>query len=67
MITYRAVGNKKSSSSGEKEWMGFAAMSMMHLNSRVRQFGGFAPGQRVFGRAPKCRLPRLAIRILCIL
>ena len=32
---------------------GFSAMTMMHLNSHVRQFGGFTPGQRVFGRAPK--------------
>ena len=25
----------------------------MRLNSQVRQFGGFAPGRRVFGRTPK--------------
>ena len=32
---------------------GFAAMKTMRLNSQVQQFGGFAPGQRVFGRTPK--------------
>ena len=33
--------------------MGFSAMAMMRLNSQVRQFYGFAHGERVFGRPPK--------------
>ena len=28
-------------------------MATMRVNSRVRKFGGFAPGHRVFGRAPE--------------
>ena len=32
---------------------GSPAMTMMHLNSQAQQFGGFTPGQRVFGRTPK--------------
>ena len=32
---------------------GFAEMTTMRLNSQVRQFFGFTPGRRVFGRAPK--------------
>ena len=28
-------------------------MTMMHMNSQVQQYGGFTPGQRVFGRTPK--------------
>ena len=42
------IGDKKPNSSGRTEWRGFAAMAMMHLNSHVLQFGGFAHGQKVF-------------------
>ena len=28
-------------------------MAMMHLNSQVQKYGGFAHGRRIFGRAPK--------------
>ena len=47
------VGNRKPHSLGRKEWKEFSAMAMMRLNSQVRQFGGFAPGRRVFGMAPE--------------
>ena len=33
--------------------MGGSAMTMMHLNQQVRQFGGFSPCRRVSGRTPK--------------
>ena len=33
--------------------MEFAEMAMMRLNAQVRQFGGFTPGGRVFGRTQK--------------
>ena len=52
-IIDHVVGNKKPSSSRRKEWKEFAEMEMMHLNSQVREFGGFAQGQRVFGRTPE--------------
>ena len=60
------VGNKKPNSSGRKEWRGFAAMAMMRLNSQVRQFEGFTPRQRDFGRTPKMQIGTVAIRILGI-
>ena len=47
------IGNRKPSSLVRREWGEFAAMTTMRLNSQVRQFGGFAPGRRVFGRTPK--------------
>ena len=37
----------------QKEWMAFAAMTTMRLNSQVRQFDGFVHGRRVFCWAPK--------------
>ena len=52
-IIDHAVGNRKPNSLSSKEWEGFAEMATMRLNSQVRQFGGFKPGQRVFGRTPK--------------
>ena len=36
-----------------KLWREFPAMAALHLNSQVQQFGGFTPGRRVFGGAPK--------------
>ena len=36
-----------------KEWAGFLAMTMMHLNSLLQKIGDVAPGKRVFGRDPK--------------
>ena len=33
---------------------------MMHLNAQVWQFGGFAPGGRVFGRTPKMPMGAVA-------
>ena len=47
------VGNKNPNNLSNKEWEEFAAMTTMRINSQVRQFGGFAPGKRVFGRTPK--------------
>ena len=52
-IIDHVIGNKKPNSPSRKEWGEFSAMTMMRLNAQVRQFGGFAPGQRVFGRTPK--------------
>ena len=52
-IIDRAIGNKKPENLSNKEWGEFAAMTTMRLNSQVRQFEGFAPGRRVFGRTPK--------------
>ena len=54
------VGGKKPNSPSRKEWGEFSAMTMMRLNAQVRQFGGFAPGQRVFGR--KTEIPIGALR-----
>ena len=52
-IIDHGVGNKKPNSLRRKEWGEFAATTTtMRLNPQVRQFGGFAPGQRVFGRIP---------------
>ena len=47
------IGNRKSNCSPSKEWGEFSAMAALHLNSQVQQYGGFTPGQRAFGRAPK--------------
>ena len=67
-IIDHVVGNKKPNSLSNKEWEEYAAMTMARLNSQVRQFGGFAPGKRVFGWTPKkCRYVRLVIHILRIL
>ena len=63
MIKDHMIGDKKPNSSGRKEWREFAAMAMMRLNSHVRQFGGFTHGERVCGRAPKCRSAQWEIRI----
>ena len=53
MIIDHIIGNRKSNGSKRKEWEEFPAMTMMHFNSQVQRFSGFAHGQRVFGRAPK--------------
>ena len=53
LIVDHMIGNKKPNSSGREEWMEFAAMATMRLNSQVRQFGGFTPWKVIFGRAPK--------------
>ena len=54
MIIDHMIGNNnKPNSSGENEWVEFAEMATMRLNSQVQQFDGFAPGKSVFGRAPK--------------
>ena len=47
------VGNRNPNSLRRKEWAEFSAMTTMRLNSQVRQFGGFAPVQRVPVMAPK--------------
>ena len=47
------VGNKKPNSSVRKERMALAAMTTMRLNSKVRRFGGFTPGRKVFGWTPE--------------
>ena len=52
-ISDHAIGNKKPNSSSREEWGEFSVMTPIHLNSQVRQFSGFAPGKRVFGRTPK--------------
>ena len=52
-IMDHVIGNKKPNSLSRKEGKEFAAMTTMRLNSQVRQFGGFAPGKRVFGRTPR--------------
>ena len=36
-----------------KEWKEFEAMPAMRLNSQGRQYGGFTPGRKGFGRTPK--------------
>ena len=38
---------------------GYYAMCMWRLNPQVMQYGGFTPGQRVFGGAPK--MPIVAV------
>ena len=63
-IIDHVVGNRKPNSLCRKEWGEFAAMATMRLNSKLRQFGGFAPWRRVFGGRPKCRSGRWIIRIL---
>ena len=52
-IIDHAIGNRKPNSLGRKEWKEFSAMTTMRLNPQVRQFGGFATGQSVFGRTPE--------------
>ena len=52
-IIDHVAGGRKPKKLNNKEWKEFSAMTMMRLNSQVRQYDGFAPGQRVFGRAPK--------------
>ena len=52
-IIDHVVGNKKPSMLRRKGWKEFAAKTTAHLNSQVRQFGGFAPGRRVSGMTPK--------------
>ena len=47
------VGNRKPNISTPKQWREFPAMTSLHLNSQVQQYGGFTLGQRVFGRTPK--------------
>ena len=59
-IIERIIRNRKSNCLASKEWGEFSAMTAMRLNSQVRQFDGFTPGQRVFGRTPK--LPIGAVR-----
>ena len=52
-IIDHVTGGRKHKKLNNKEWKEFSPMTMMHLNSQVRQYGGFTPGQRVFGRTPK--------------
>ena len=47
------IGNKKSNFLEQKERVGFPAMATMRLNSQVRKFVGFAPGQRAVGMTQK--------------
>ena len=58
-IIDHSVANRKPNSLGRTGWEEFAEMTTMRFNSRVRQFGGFASGRRVFGRAPK--MPIVAV------
>ena len=39
---------------------------MVHLNAQVQQYDGFAPGEGVFGRAPKTSMGTAGVRILRI-
>ena len=50
---YRIIGNREANCSTQKEWGEFPPTTMIHLNSQVRQFGGFTHGPRVLGRTPK--------------
>ena len=52
-IIDHVIGNRKSNCLSNKQWREFSAMAALHLNSQVRQYDGFTPGQRVFGRTPK--------------
>ena len=47
------IGNRGGAISLAQKVGEFSEMDMVHLNSQVLQFGGFAHGRRVFGRAPK--------------
>ena len=49
------------------DWQEYAAICMEHLNPKVQRYGGFTPGKRVSGRAPKLQIGRRKSRILEIL
>ena len=53
VIIDHVVGNRKPSSLRSKERKEFAATTTMRLNSHAQQFGGAAPGRRVFGTTPR--------------
>ena len=38
------ICNRKSNCLSSKEWKEFSAMTALHLNSQVQQYGGFTPG-----------------------
>ena len=35
------------------DWLEYDALSMLHLNAQLQQFGCYTPGKRVYGRTPE--------------
>ena len=52
-ILHRSNDNSKIKQIRPVDWQKYDALRMLHLNPQSRQYDGFTPRRRVFGRTPK--------------
>ena len=52
-ISPQIKDNRKNKQMRPVDWKEYDAFSMLRLNSEVKQYDGFTPRHRVFGRTPK--------------